>query len=200
MITIAREIYRMMLPSMHLNRPLRILITLSMVMNFVIGMFSPFYAIFVARIGGDVAFAGFSWAVLEVVCGVLTLLFVKWELRVREQELLMVLGYMLRAVVFVSYVFMDSMTQLVLTQIVWGIAIAIGAPAFDAVYASHTSKESSIAEWGGLEGMISIAIGLAALVGGLVIKEFGFTYIFATMAFVCFLQGVYVLRLPREVL
>ena len=200
MFTLAREIYRMMLPTMHLNRPLRILITLSMVMNFVIGMFSPFYAIFVVKIGGDVATAGFSWAVLEVVCGILTLLFVKWELRVREQELLMVFGYMLRAFVFLSYVFMTNMTQLIVTQVVWGIAIAVGAPAFDAVYAKHTSKESSIAEWGGLEGMISIAIGLAALIGGVVIKEFGFTYIFATMSVVCFLQGVYVLKLPREVL
>ena len=200
MIIIARELYRMMLPTMHLNRPLRILITLSMVMNFVIGMFAPFYAIFVVHIGGDVATAGFSWAVLEIVCGILTLLFVKWELRVKEQELLMVFGYMLRAFVFLSYVFMTNMTELIITQVVWGIAIAVGAPAFDSVYAKHTSKESSIADWGGLEGMVSIAIGFAALLGGIVIKQFGFQYIFIAMSVVCFIQGLYVLRLPREVL
>lgn len=196
----ARELYRFLLPSMHLNRSLRILITLSMVMNFIIGMFSPFYAIYVKQIGGDVAFAGISWAVLEVVCGVLTLLFVKWELRVREQELLMALGYILRAGVFFSYIFMTSMTQLILTQVLWGIAIAIGTPAFDAVYAAHTSKESSIAEWGGLEGVISIAVGVAALIGGFVIRSFGFSIIFVLMALVCLVQGIYVWLLPRDVL
>lgn len=201
MITMVREMYHLLLPGVHLNRSLRILVTLSALMNFIIGMFAPFYAIFVAKIGGDIAFAGFSWAVFEVVCGVLTLIFVRWGLRVREQELLVALGYILRGGVFVSYVFMTSMTQLIFTQILWGIAAAIGIPAFDAVYAAHTSRDgSAIAEWGGLEGMISIAIGLAALLGGFVIKAFGFEIIFAVMATVCFAQGIYVWMLPREVL
>lgn len=197
----AREIYHFLLPGMYLNRSLRILVTLSVLMSFVIGMFSPFYAIFVQKIGGDISFAGISWAVFEIVCGVLMLLFTKWEMRVREQELLLALGYILRAVVFVSYVYMTSMTQLLLTQVLWGIAVAIGVPAFDAVYAAHTTKgNNALAEWSGLEGMIAIAIGVAALSGGFIIEAFGFAVIFWAMAVVCFLQGVYVWMLPREVL
>jgi MFS family permease len=200
MITFARQLYHLLFPGVHLNRSLRILITVSTLMNFVIGMFSPFYAIFVLKIGGDIAFAGLSWAVFEVVCGVLMLLFTRWGLRVREQELLIALGFILRSGVFLSYAFMTTMTQLLLTQVLWGIAAAIGIPAFDAVFAAHTSKDGSIAEWGGLEGVTSIAIGIAALLGGLVIKSFGFTSIFIGMAALTFGLGVYIWRLPREVL
>lgn len=182
MIAFARHLYLLLLPQIRLNKSLRILITASTLMNFVIGMFSPFYAIYVQKIGGDVAFAGLSWAVFEVVCGVLMLLFTRWGLRVREQELLIALGYVLRAGVFLSYAFMASMSQLLLTQVLWGIAAAIGIPAFDSVFAAHTSKDGSIAEWGGLEGVTAIAIGLAALLGGYAIKIFGFTSIFFAMS------------------
>lgn len=200
MIAFARHLYLLLLPQIRLNRSLRILITASTLMNFIIGMFSPFYAIYVQKIGGDIAFAGLSWAVFEIVCGVLMLLFTRWGLRVREQELLIALGYVLRAGVFLSYAFMMSMSQLLLTQVLWGIAAAIGIPAFDSVFASHTSKDGSIAEWGGLEGVTAIAIGLAALLGGYAIKLFGFDSIFFAMSALSFFLGVYIWRLPREIL
>lgn len=199
-MSLARHIYLLLLPQVRLNRSLRILIGASTLMNFIIGMFAPFYAIYVVKIGGDIAFAGFSWAVFQVVCGVLMLLFTRWGLRVREQELLIALGYVLRAGVFLSYAFMSSMTQLLLTQVLWGIAAAIGVPAFDAVFSAHTSKDSSIAEWGGLEGVTSIAVGVAALIGGYVINELGFTSIFFGMAALSFFLGLYIWRLPRSVL
>ncbi len=200
MMTLARDLYKLLLPNVQLNKSLRILVTVSVLMNFVIGMFSPFYAIFVQKIGGDIALAGVTWAVFEIVCGVLTLLFTRWSLRVREQELLLALGYILRAGVFLSYAFMTTMLQLILTQVLWGIAAAIGVPAFDAVFSSHTSKDSSIAEWGGLEGVTSIAVGVAALVGGYAIKAFGFQIIFFGMSAISVMLAIYIWRLPREVL
>lgn len=200
MIPFARQMYHLLLPQVHINQSLRILIAASTLMNFVIGMFSPFYAIYVQKIGGDVAFAGLSWAVFQVVCGVLMLLFTRWGLRVREQELMIALGYVLRAGVFLSYAFMTSMTQLLLTQVLWGIAAAIGVPAFDAVFAAHTTKDASIAEWGGLEGITSIAVGIAALLGGFAIQLFGFTSIFFAMAALSLSLGIYLWSLPRELL
>jgi predicted MFS family arabinose efflux permease len=200
MITFARQLYHLFIPNVHLNKSLRILVSLNMIFTFVIGMFAPFYAIFVTKINGDIALAGVSWAVFEIICGVLTLLFTRWSLRVREQELLLALGYVLRSVVFLSYAFMDSFSQLIITQVLWGIAAAIGVPAFDAIYSAHTSHESSITEWGGLEGMTAIATGLAALAGGYAIKAFGFESIFFTMSAVSFLLALYIWRLPREVL
>lgn len=199
-MNILRTAFHAIFPGTGLNRSLRTLIVLNTVFTFVVGIFAPFYAIFVKDIGGDIAFAGMSWALFTIISGVLMLLFIKWELRVREQELLLALGYFIRAIVFMSYAFMESIPQLLLTQVLWGIAAAIGVPAFAALYSAHTTREGGIGEWGGLEGVSSIATGIAALLGGFAIEYFGFQPIFFAMAGISFFLALYVWQLPRDIL
>lgn len=195
-----KQIFQTVLPQEKLNRSLRILITVNTGMVFVVGIFAPFYAVFVENIGGSIAFAGLSWAVFSIVAGFLTLLFSKWQLEVKEQELMLALGYFIRGGVFLSYAFMGSITQLILTQVLWGIGVAIGTPAFDAVYSAHTNKQDSIIQWGHWEGVAAIATGVAALLGGVLIEIAGYPFVFFAMAVFCFLLGTYVWKLPREVL
>ena len=195
-----KKIYAFILPKTRLNRSLRVLITVNAILVFIMGLFAPFYAVFVQRIGGNVAFAGLSWAVFSIVSGTFIFLFSNWQLKVKEPELLIALGYILRGGVFISYAFMASISQLMITQVFWGVAVALGTPAFDSVYANHTNKESSIVEWGRWEGIAAIVAGVAALTGGLIIQAFGYEVIFIAMAVISVGLGVYVWRLPRELL
>lgn len=195
-----KEFFRVLFPHAGLNKSLRILIITNTAMVFVIGMFAPFYAVFVQRIGGGIAFAGFSWAVFSIVAGILTFLFGRWQLKVKEQELLLALGYFIRGVVFLSYAFMGGMAQLILTQILWGVGAALGSPAFDSIYSLHTNKTNSIVQWGQWEGVASIATGLAALTGGILIQGVGYFWVFMGMSILSVLLGVYIWKLPREVL
>lgn len=184
----------------HLNRSLNILISVNTTMVFIIGMFAPFYAVFVQNIGGSTAFAGFSWAILSIVAGILMLIFSKWELKMKEEELLIALGYALRGVVFLSFAFMQSIPQLLMTQVLWGVAVAFGQPAFDATYSAHTNRKEGAAQWGDWEGVQNISAGLAALTGGVLIQNFGFKSIFLIMALISFLLALYIWRLPRKIL
>lgn len=195
-----KKILALILPNTRLNRSLRILVVTNSILVFIMGLFAPFYAVFIQKIGGNIAFAGFSWAIFSIVGGVLIFLFSNLELRVKEQELLIALGYLLRSAVFISYAFMTSIAQLIATQILWGVAMALSAPAFDSVYAAHTTQESSIVQWGSWEGIASIAAGLAALVGGLIIQAFGYQVIFIIMAVISMGLGIYIWMLPRDVL
>jgi predicted MFS family arabinose efflux permease len=197
---ILKQIFNFILPEKRFNKALRILITTNTAMVFVVGMLGPFYAIFVQKLGGDIAFAGFSWAVFAIVAGVLTILFGRWHLKVKEQELLLVLGYLIRGVVFLSYAFMTSIPQLIFTQVLWGIAVAFGSPAFDATYSLHTTKDDSIVQWGQWEGIAAIAQGMAAIIGGILIQSIGYMPVFLGMSIICFILGIYIWRLPREVL
>lgn len=195
-----KHIFELIFPKSSLNHSLRILVATNSLLVFITGLFAPFYAVFVQRIGGNIAFAGFSWAVFSIVAGVLIFLFSNWELKVKEQELLIAFGYILRSGVFLSYAFMATIPQLIATQILWGIAVAIGTPAFDSVYSDHTTKESSIVQWGEWEGVAAIMAGLAALVGGVMIQYFGYQAVFMSMAAISLCLGIYIWRLPREVL
>lgn len=195
-----KQLFEFVFPHARLNRPLRVLILANAVLMFLVSLFAPFYAVFIASLGGGIALAGFSWALYSIISGVLILLFANWELKIKEQELLIALGYVLRGGVFLSYAFMGTLTQLFITQVLWGIATALGTPAFDAVYASHTTTEDSIVQWGGWEGIASIMIGIGALVGGLVIQGFGYQVVFLAMAAISFGLGVYVWAQPRDLL
>ena len=190
-----------MFPPRKLNKSLQILITVNTAMVFIVAMFSPFYAVFVRNLGANMAVVGFSWAIYPIVAGVLIFLFSQWEMRVKEQELLLAVGYFIRGLVFLSYAFMGSITQLIFTQVLWGVGSALGVPAFDATYGAHTSREGSIAEWGQWEGMAYIATGVAALVSGLFIQwTGGYFWLFCLMSLSSIGLGIYIWLLPRELL
>src|SRR3989344_7076191 len=76
-----KKIYAFILPKTRLNRSLRVLITVNAILVFIMGLFAPFYAVFVQRIGGDVAFAGLSWAVFLIVSGSPPLFFFKFQIK-----------------------------------------------------------------------------------------------------------------------
>ncbi len=190
-----------MFPPRRLNKSLRILVSVNTAMVFIVAMFSPFYAVFVKEVaGGDLAIAGLSWAVYPIVAGALIFLFSQWEMKVKEQELLLAVGYFIRGLVFLSYAFMGNIAQLILTQVLWGIGSALGVPAFDATYGKHTTREGSIAEWGQWEGMAYIATGLAALVSGFLIQWVGYFWLFIAMAAASVFLAIYIWLLPRELL
>ena len=193
-------LFKMFLPKSRLNRSLRILTTTNAILIFIMGLFLPFYAVFVQKIGGSIAFAGFSWGLFQIVSGVLIFVMSSWEVRVKQKELLVALGYFLRGLVFLSYAFMGSVTQLIFTQIAWGVAAAISMPAFDSAYAEHTSKSGSIAQWGNWEGIAAVSAGVAALLGGVFIESLGFTPVFISMAIISVSLSVYLWFLPRNVI
>jgi predicted MFS family arabinose efflux permease len=182
-----------------LNKNLKVLIFVNTTLTFAVGMFAPFYAIFVQKIGGGAVLAGVSWALFSVISGILILLFSKWELRIKRRHVLLALGYLIRTVVFLSYAFMDSIPQLLVTQVLWGIASALGTPAFDALYTSSVSQETAIVEWGDWEGISAIATGIAALMGGLLIQTIGFKILFLLMSVITASLGIYVLYQRYEI-
>jgi MFS family permease len=200
MITLVRAA-AFLFPPRKLNKSLRVLVSVNTVMVFVVAMLSPFYIMFVTeRINANAAVAGLSWAIFPIVAGILTFFFSRWEMKVKEQELLLAVSYFIRSVVFLSYAYMGGIAQLMFTQVLWGLGSALGSPAFDAIYSSHTTREGSIAEWGQWEGMSNVATGIAALASGIFIQSFGFFWLFWVMSFSSAILGIYIWLLPRELL
>lgn len=199
-MTILHRIFSILLPKTRLSKSLRILVTVNAAIVFVLGMFAPFYAIFVVKIGGDIALAGFSWAFFMITAGILMMLFSKWEVRIKEQELLLSFGYFLMSGAFLSFAFMDSIPQLILTQALLGISVAITTPVMDSLYSAHTIKKGLVMQWGARDGILAVTSGIAALIAGILIEGLGYNTIFILMAAITAFLGIYVWRLPREVL
>lgn len=81
-----KKLFALILPHTRLNKSLRILVVTNSILVFIIGLFAPFYAVFIQRVGGNIASAGFLWAIFLIVAGLLIFFFSKWELKVKKNR------------------------------------------------------------------------------------------------------------------
>ncbi|MCF7865471.1 MAG: MFS transporter [Candidatus Pacebacteria bacterium] len=182
------------------KKSIRILITVSTLLTFLTGLFAPFYALFVGKLGGGIEIAGASWAVFSIVSGLMILLFRSWESTIHQKRRIMIGGLFLRSFAFVLFLFITSFFDLIIVQILIGISIALVNPSYDAMFTKHTSEEQAISDWGGWEGLTSIASGLASVTGGFAIKYYGYESVFIPMAVITFCTALYLQSLPKEIL
>lgn len=183
-----------------MNRALRILLLTNGLVLIAGQMLGPIYAFFVGEIGGDILAASSAWAVYAVFAGFAIFLFGKWEDRLREKEIAIVLGYGLTGVGFLGYLLVQTQAQLFVVQAFLGIAEALYAPSFDALYAKYTEVTRAASQWGLWEAMNYFSIAIGAVVGGFLAYRFGFPAVFIAMSVLCFGSAVFLYLLPRKTL
>ena len=163
-------------------------------------MLGPIYALFVEDIGGDLMDASIAGSIFALVAGITTLVSGRYSDKMRENELIVVLGYVIMGIGFLSYAWVASIVMLFVVQAIVGLGEAIYAPAFDAVYSKHLDGRKSGAQWGAWEAMNYFTTAVGAVVGGGIVTLFGFQVLFVVMAGLCFGSALYIYRLKRSVL
>ena len=145
------------------------------------GLFGPIYAIFVEQIGGDILTAGTAYAAFAISAGVLIFVISRWEDHIKYKETLVIMGYALGCFGFLGYLLIQDPLDLFAVQVIFGIATAIGTPAYDGLYSKHLDKGKFVSEWGLWESMNYILIGISAAAGGFLAEFFGFRFLFFVM-------------------
>lgn len=182
------------------NRAIRMLVITNGLILVAGAMLAPIYAIYVDIIGGDLMDASFAGGAFALAAGITVLLSGKFSDRVKEQELIVVTGYVVMGMGFLLYIFVDSVIFLFLVQVLIGFGEAFYSPAFDAVYSKHIENSKAGSQWGAWESMNYFTTAIGAVLGGLVVKNFGFTPVFIIMASLCFASALYIYLLPRRLL
>jgi len=181
-----------------MKNTLKILLWSSVFLNLSAGLFGPIYAIFVEQIGGDLLTAGGAYAGFSISLGVLVYFLGKWEDKIKRQENLVILGRFLTLIGTAGYLIIKAPIHLFAVQITLGIAQALTIPAFDSLYSKNLQKGKFASQWGSWEAMTSIAIGIAAILGGLIAKEFGFRLLFIIMTVIALIALIIALLLRKE--
>lgn len=182
------------------NRAIRILLFTNSLILFAVAMLGPIYALFVEKIGGDLLDASYAFAAFALAAGLTTLISGKYADKVKENELIVVLGYIIMMFGFLGYLLVHSIWSLFIVQIVIGLGEAIYSPAFDAVYSKHLDGHKSGQEWGAWEAINYFTAAVGAFIGGLVVTFFGFNTLFILMAGLCLFSASYIFFLPRKIL
>lgn len=183
-----------------INKALRILVGTNAMVLIAGAMMGPIYAIFVEKIGGDLLDASLTGGIFSLAAGITTLIAGRYADKLKEPELIVVLGYFMMGAGFLLYTFVDSIIFLFGVQIIIGFAEAIYAPAFDAVYSRHLVKNNAGQAWGAWEAMSYFTASIGAISGGFIVANLGFNAIFIIMAVLCFSSALYIYLLPRKVL
>ena len=155
-------------------------------------MLGPIYALFVERVGGDLMDASIAGGIFAFVAGLTSLVSGKYSDKIKENELIVVLGYSIMGVGFLLYFWVNSVIFLFVVQAIIGLGEAIYSPAFDAVYSKHLDGHKSGRQWGAWESMNYFTTAIGAVVGGSLVTLFGFQPLFVIMAMLCFSSALYI--------
>jgi len=112
----------------------------------------------------------------------------KWEDHVKHQEKILIASYGLMAIAAFFLILVQQLWQLFLVQGLLGIAEAFNRPVFEGIYTKYLDKGKFTSEWGVWSGIGAMLSGVAAIIGGLVAKFYGFRPLFVVM-FVVALTG-----------
>lgn len=182
------------------NKALRILLLTNGLVMISGAMVGPIYALFVEKIGGSLLDASLTGGIFALAASITTLIAGKFADQIKENELIVAVGYSCLGIGFVLYMFIDSVSSLFMVQALMGFAEAFYAPSFDAIYSKHLSKKKAGREWGAWEAMHYFSLAVGAATGGVIANAFGFNAIFIVMATLCFISSLYIWFLPRKVL
>jgi MFS family permease len=182
------------------NSALKVLFVSNSIYVFASLLLGPLYAVYVQKIGGGVLLVSISTAVFYVSSTLFLLFMARWGDRVREMELLLVASYIIRGFGFLCYIFLNSSLLLILVQVVFGLAESLGTPTFGALFAKHVDRKEEVLEYSDWAIVSNLVMALGTIVGGFIVSGLGFTFLFVTIAILCFLSAGWILFTPRKVL
>ncbi|MDO8570335.1 MAG: MFS transporter [Candidatus Daviesbacteria bacterium] len=182
------------------NRALRILLISNAMVLIAGAMLGPIYALFVEQTGGDLLDASLAGSVFAFAAGITVLLSGKYADKIKQKNIIVIIGYIIMGIGFLLYTMVNSMQTLLLVQIVIGFGGAIYNPSFDALYSESLDQGKNATEWGAWEAINYFSIAVGAIIGGFIVTNFGFTPLFVVMSLLCFLSALYLYKIPKKIL
>lgn len=102
----------------------------------------------------------------------------------RAKLILSIIGILLLSIGFVGFAFANQVILLYLWYIICGIGIGIASPAKNSLFSMHLDKNKEAVEWGLYDAITFTGIAIAATIGGVIAKQYGFTTLFLLSAIV----------------
>lgn len=144
-----------------------------------LGLTAPIFAIFIERdvVGGSIAAAGIAQTIYMVVKAVLQLFVGRYNDRDRmylREFWTSLAGYAIIAIVPFLYVVVETMSQLYLVQLLFGIGAAFAYPGFMTIFTKFADPHREGMEWSTYSTVVFLGMAVSAAVGAWSVERFGF--------------------------
>ncbi len=156
-------------------------------LSFALGLFTPFWIIFLQDFGGSIQQFGFSIGLMVLAQSVTSYFAGKYSDKLGRKIFLIIGGFMLAAVTL-AYTLITSMAQLYFLQIVNGITGAIQITMETTFLGDITKKISRGANIGKYHAIVGIMAALAMMGSGYIVGQSGYKVIFYVTAAIIFVS------------
>lgn len=159
-----------------MNRNYKIFLISNSILSFAFGFYSPFYIIFV-RDFGNVQQFGFSVGLMTLAFAIASYFGGKYSDKFGRKAFLITSGFIFAGVI-ISYTFIESINQLYILQIIYGIASALNATMEASFLGDVTKMESRGLHIGKYRAITNVIESFAIMGGGFVVGILGYKSIF----------------------
>ncbi|MBI2549962.1 MFS transporter [Candidatus Woesearchaeota archaeon] len=156
-------------------------------LSFALGLFMPFWIIFLQDFGGSIQQFGFSIGLMVLAQSVTSYFAGKYSDKLGRKMFLIFGGFMLALVIF-AYTLITSMAHLYLLQVANGITSAMLTTMEVTFLGDITRKVTRGADIGKYHAIVGIMAALAMMGGGYVVGQAGYKLIFYITASIIFVS------------
>lgn len=182
------------------NKALRILYIFNGIFVLASALLGPLYAVWVGTIENSVLAISISYAFFWGATTIFMFIVGRIGDRFKEKEYLLLAGFLIRSLVWFSFIFVNSLPTLIIALIFLALGESLGTPAFGAIFAEHLGPGRHIADYSYWSMINNLMIAAGSAVGGVIVAYFGFSILFAIMSVMALIPFFGVLFQPRKLL
>lgn len=166
-------------------------------------LFSPIFAIFITdKIDGDIKTVGFASAIYlvskslsEIPVGV----YIDRTKSEKDDLWATIMGTLITAVVIFAYIFINSVTQLYILQIILGFGTAVSFPGWYSIFTRHIDKGKEAFEWSLYDVLLGLGMAGSAAVGGVIATAYGFDVLYTCVGILTIMGALLLLLIRNKV-
>ena len=174
----------------------RLFLLSSSVVALAIGLFMPFYIVFIQNFGGSIQSFGLAIGLMAIAESV-TAYFVGKHSDLLGRKTFLVIAEFSTAAIIIAYTLITTLTQLYVLQIINGVIQAMEGTMVATLLADVTVKETRGTDIGKYRATTGIIAGLAMIAGGYIVGALGINIIFYITAALMCISGLVVLQIKE---
>lgn len=172
------------------NKFLKTLFVSNGLFVFASSLLVPIFAIFTKNFNTNLVFIG-STVSISLLSSTFFLLGARsLGDKIQNKSTLIIVSFLIRACVWVSYIFVGNIFQILLLQVLLGLGEALGSPSFDVLVAEHLDEGKHVKDYATWKLIVNFAAALGAILGSVIVSLTNFDVLFALMALLALCSAV----------
>jgi len=145
-------------------------------------LIAPIFAIFVTdRIQASIEIVGITAAIYLVTRSIMEIpvsIIIDKSKSERDDLFTALVGTLIAAGVYISYIFITEVWQLYMLQVILGLGAGLAFPGWSALFTHHIDRKAAGFEWSLYDVTLGIGMAATAALGGFIADKFGFNTLF----------------------